>query len=85
MADKLQEGQTIHGRYYVSLLRQLHVRENIKVKSRVKLSKFVLFHQDNAPAHTSVIVMASINDCGFELIQHSLTHLILLHQTSIYS
>ena len=31
-------------------------------------SKGVLFHQDIAPAHTTVIAMAAINDCGFELI-----------------
>ena len=30
----------------------------------------MLFHQDNAPAHTSVIAMAAINDCGFRLIKH---------------
>ena len=33
-------------------------------------SKGVLLHLDNAPAHTSVIALAAINDCGFELIQH---------------
>ena len=32
--------------------------------------KGVLFHHDNAPAHTPAIAMAAINDCGFELIQH---------------
>ena len=37
-----------------SLLGQL--RENIMVKRRGKLSKSVLFHQDNgAPTHTSAI------------------------------
>ena len=25
------------------------------------------FHQDNAPAHRSVIAMAAISDCGFEI------------------
>ena len=30
----------------------------------------VLGHQDNAPAHTSVIAMVAINDCCFELIQY---------------
>ena len=37
-----------------------------------KLTKGVLFHQDNAPAHGSVVVMAVVRDCGFELGDHSL-------------
>ena len=78
MIDYLQKGQTINGTYHASLLRQF--RENIRVKHCRKL-KGVLFHQDNAPAHTSVNAMAAINDCGFELIQHPLTRLILLYQT----
>ena len=42
------------------------------VKPHWKLSKDMLFHQDNAPAHMEAIVIAvaAINDCGFELIQH---------------
>ena len=35
-----------------------------------KLTKGVLFHQDNAPAHKSVVAMAAGHDCGFELIEH---------------
>ena len=30
----------------------------------------VLFHQDNAPAHQSVVTMAVVHDCGFELVDH---------------
>ena len=30
----------------------------------------MLFHQDNAPVHKSVIAMAAIHDCGFKLIEH---------------
>ena len=30
----------------------------------------VLFHQDNAPAHKSVVAMAAVHDCGFELVDH---------------
>ena len=68
MVDYLQK--VADNQYYVSLLRQCWVDKNIKVKFRVKLSKGVLFHQNNAPAHISVIAMAAISDCGFELIQH---------------
>ena len=32
--------------------------------------KGVLFHQDNAPAHKSVVAMAAVRDCGFELVDH---------------
>ena len=30
--------------------------------------KWVLFHQDNAPAHKSVVAMAAVHDSGFELV-----------------
>ncbi|MCU7903102.1 MAG: transposase [Candidatus Thiodiazotropha sp. (ex Lucinoma aequizonata)] len=46
------------------------LRSNIKAKRRGKLTKGVLFHQDNAPAHKSVVAMAALHDCGFELIGH---------------
>ena len=32
--------------------------------------KGVLFHQDNAPAHKSVVAIAAVSDCGFELVDH---------------
>ena len=32
--------------------------------------KGMLFHQDNAHVHKSVIAMAAINDNGLELIEH---------------
>ena len=66
--DYLQKGQTINGTYYASLLTQLW--EKIIIKGRGKLTKGVLFHQDNAPVHKSVIAMAAIHDCGFKLIEH---------------
>ena len=72
MVNCLQNGETINGTYYASLLRQL--RENIKVKRQGKLNKGMLFHQDNALSHKSVITTAAINDCGFELIQHPPPH-----------
>ena len=83
MTDYLQKGQTINRTYYASLLRQL--RKNIKFNCCGKLIKGVLFHLDSAPASMSVLAMAAINDCGFELIQHPITRLISLHQISIYS
>ena len=35
-----------------------------------KLTKGVLFHQDNAPACKSVTAMATVRDCGFDLVDH---------------
>ena len=34
--------------------------------------KGALFHEDNAPAHKSVTVvaMAAVHDCGFERVDH---------------
>ena len=68
LIDYLQNRQMINSTYYASLLTQL--REKIKIKRRGKLTKGVLFHQDNAPVHKSVITMAAIHDCGFKLIEH---------------
>ena len=68
LIDYLQKGQTINGTYYASFLMQL--REKIKIKCRGKLTKGMLFHPDNAPVHKSVIAMAAIHGCGFELIEH---------------
>uniref|UniRef100_A0A3Q0T0Y3 Histone-lysine N-methyltransferase SETMAR n=1 Tax=Amphilophus citrinellus TaxID=61819 RepID=A0A3Q0T0Y3_AMPCI len=36
----------------------------------LKLMKGVLFHQDNAPAHKSVVAMAAVYNCDFELVDH---------------
>ena len=33
-------------------------------------TKGVLFHQDNAPAHKSVVAMAAVRDCGIEVVDH---------------
>uniref|UniRef100_A0A3Q0QTS4 Histone-lysine N-methyltransferase SETMAR n=1 Tax=Amphilophus citrinellus TaxID=61819 RepID=A0A3Q0QTS4_AMPCI len=35
-----------------------------------KLKKGVLFHQNNAPAHKSMVAMAAVCNCGFELVDH---------------
>ena len=35
-----------------------------------KLRKGVLFHQNNAPAHKSVVAMAAVHDRGFEVVDH---------------
>ena len=49
----LQKGKTINGEYYAKLLREL--QQAIKSKWPGKLTKGVLLHQDNAPAHKSLV------------------------------
>lgn len=68
LIEYLQQGQTVTGQYYSGQLRRL--REAIKEKRPGMLTRGVLFHQDNAPAHTSVVAMATIHDCGFNLVPH---------------
>ena len=67
--DCLQKGNTINGEYYAKLLRELQA---IKSKRPGKLTKGVLLHQNNAPAHKSLVAMFTVHDCGFELIDHRL-------------
>ncbi|UYV60555.1 hypothetical protein LAZ67_1001504 [Cordylochernes scorpioides] len=47
--DFLNKGQTITANYYANLVKQL--REAIKEKRRGKLSRKIVYHQDNAPSH----------------------------------
>ena len=62
--DDLDEGYTSTGVYCAGLLKKL--REKIKHIRRGKLTRGVLFHQDNAPAHTS------IQKCGYQLVEDPL-------------
>ncbi|UYV72345.1 hypothetical protein LAZ67_9002716 [Cordylochernes scorpioides] len=69
LLDFLNKGQTITGDYYSNLVKQL--REAIKEKRRGKLSRKIVYHQDNAPSHRSLQAMATIYDSGFELLPHA--------------
>ncbi|XP_077156041.1 histone-lysine N-methyltransferase SETMAR-like [Ranitomeya variabilis] len=68
MVDYLEKGATITGSYYAEQIRRL--REAIKEKRRGKLQAGVLFHQDNAPSHKAAVAMATIQEAGFELVEH---------------
>jgi histone-lysine N-methyltransferase SETMAR len=68
LVDYLDHGATINGQYYAGLIQKLRVA--IKDKRRGKLSRGVLFHQDNAPVHKSHVAMVAIRDAGFELMDH---------------
>ena len=62
--DYLQKRRTINGEYYANLLKEM--RQVIKSKRPGKLTKGVLFHQNKAPAHESMVAMASVRDCSFD-------------------
>ena len=66
MIGYLETGKTVTGVYYAELIRKL--RSATKEKRRGKLSHGVLLHQDDAPAHNSAVAMATIRECGFELL-----------------
>ena len=66
--DYLKHGSTITGTYYADLIGKR--RAALKEKRRGKLRHGVLFHQDNAPAHTSSQARTAIRNAGFELLHH---------------
>ena len=66
MLDFLAKKSTITGAYYANLLDQL--RPAIHEKRRGKLSKGILFQQDNARVHTCKIAMDAVERNGYELI-----------------
>ncbi|XP_066994420.2 histone-lysine N-methyltransferase SETMAR [Anabrus simplex] len=68
LIDYLPTGQTITGQYYANLLDQL--QEKIRETRPGLARKKVIFHQDNAPPHTSVIAMAKLHELGYELLPH---------------
>ena len=68
LVDYREHGSTITGPYYADLIGK--VRAALKEKRRGKLHRGVLFHQDNAPAHTSSEALAAIRNAGFELLRH---------------
>ena len=48
----------------------MKLREDIKSKRPGKLTKGILFDQDNTPPHKAAVTMATIRDCGFEIVPH---------------
>lgn len=66
--DYLQKGKTITGEYYASLLYRLV--DEIKLKRPHMQKKKILFHDDNAPSHTSFVALAKKLELGFESLPH---------------
>ncbi len=68
--DYFKNNKTVNGEYYTVLLQ--HLSKEIKEKHPHLLKKKVLFHRDNASAHTLVIAMPEIYDLRFKLLSHLL-------------
>lgn len=68
LIDFLQGQQTITGAYYEGVLRKLH-NELLK-KRHGKITQRILFHHDNAPAHSSKLSRSVLRDFRWELIPH---------------
>lgn len=66
--DYLEEGKRINSEYYMALL--VRLKEEIAKKRPHMKKKKVLFHQDNAPCHKSIVTMAKLHELGFELLPH---------------
>jgi hypothetical protein len=58
--DYLEKGKTITREYYSNLLTGLD--EKIREKRPSLQKKKIIFHQDNAPAHKSVLAMGKLRD-----------------------
>ena len=67
--DYFQKGKTINGEYYANLSQRLSEKINKKWPHLAK--KKVLFYQDNAPVHTSVITTAKINELKLKLLSRT--------------
>lgn len=68
LIDYLEKGKTINSEYYCNLLDQLDAK--IHEKRPGLQHKKIIFHQDNAPAHKSVLSMSKFNELKYELLDH---------------
>jgi histone-lysine N-methyltransferase SETMAR len=66
--DYLEKGKRITEEYYSNLLTRLD--KKIRKKNPHLQKKKIIFHQDNAPAHKSVLAMEKLRDLYYELLEH---------------
>ncbi|XP_049521685.1 histone-lysine N-methyltransferase SETMAR-like [Dermacentor silvarum] len=66
--DYLQNSKTITGPYYATLLDQL--KKELRTKRPGLARKKLLFYQDNAPPHRSLVAMAKLHELGFNVVPH---------------
>jgi histone-lysine N-methyltransferase SETMAR len=68
LVDFLEGQKTVTGIYYQDVLRKLHAA---LVKKRPgKIHQRILFHHDNAPAHSSTISRAVLREFRWEILTH---------------
>jgi len=63
-----EKGKTITGEYYSNLLTRLDGKKFVRKVPFCK--KIIIFHQDNAPAHKSVLAVGKLRDMHYELLEH---------------
>ena len=68
LIDCLPKGQTNNAEYYSSLLEQL--KDILKEKCRVKVTKGVLFLHDYAPAHRALATQNKVAYLGLQCLDH---------------
>jgi len=66
--DYLEKGKTMTGEYYSNLLTRLD--EKICEKRLGLQKKKIIFQQNNASAHKSVLAMGKLRDLHYELLEH---------------
>ncbi|XP_067947100.1 histone-lysine N-methyltransferase SETMAR-like [Watersipora subatra] len=64
----LEQGTTVNSENYCQLLQQ--VKKDIKNKRRGMQSRGVILHQDSARPHTATRTIETINQLGWELLDH---------------
>jgi histone-lysine N-methyltransferase SETMAR len=75
LINYLEKGKIITGAPYSLLLDRLKTK--LQEKCPRLAHKKILFHHDNAPAHSSGVVAAKLMELGFQLIPHPLYSLDL--------
>jgi histone-lysine N-methyltransferase SETMAR len=65
----LEKGETITRKYYSNLLTSLGEKLREKKKPVCNKNK-IIFHQDNAFVHKSVLAMGKLRDLHYELLEH---------------
>jgi histone-lysine N-methyltransferase SETMAR len=68
MVDYLEGQRTITGAYYAGVIRKL--RAALVKKRRGKLHSGILFHHDNAPAHTARAARDVLREFRWEVLPH---------------
>jgi histone-lysine N-methyltransferase SETMAR len=67
--DYLEKGKTITGEYYSNLLTRID--EKIREKRPGLQKKKIIFRQDSAPTHKSVLAIGNLKDLHYEFLEHS--------------